>query len=317
LAPDAHLHAGVLVVPAGTGIRVRSYDPTRGGEAPSSPWSAPAASIEAASTARPGRIVNLSSKANLSGEGAALIIGFVVQDAPAKRYLIRAIGPGLGSFGEAAPLADPRLVVAAAGGMELVANQGWQGDAAAGQLPALAQSVGAFPLAVDANDAATSLTAAAGNFTVHITSASALSGAVLGELYELERAGRTANVSIRGRTTREQPLTGGFVIAGGTNRILIRAIGPTLREFGVADAIGDPGIMLRAGNAVIATNDGGPTGATAMTVENATARAGAFPLTAGSRDAALVASLPAGNYTVEVKPGTVAGSVLLEIYDVP
>ncbi|MEY2878721.1 MAG: hypothetical protein RLZZ15_1101, partial [Verrucomicrobiota bacterium] len=45
---------------------------------------------------------------------------------------------------------------------------------------------------------------------------------------------------------------------------------------------------------------------------------GAFALPAASLDAALVATLQPGNYTVEVKgAGTTTGVALVEIYDVP
>ena len=46
---------------------------------------------------------------------------------------------------------------------------------------------------------------------------------------------------------------------------------------------------------------------------------GAFALPAASKDAALVASLSPGNYSVVVAPanGTAGGTALLEVYDVP
>lgn len=318
ISPEAHLHAGPLTVPATTNVRVRSYDPVPRDTFPSSPWSTFADTVLVSSATAQGRIVNLSSKATLTaGQPDGLIIGFVVQDAPAKRYLIRGVGPGLAGFGETNALRTPRLVVTAASGAVIAQNAGWPSDPAAAQLPSLAQSVGAFPFVAGSADAATLLETPRGNFTVQITSTTAQAGAVLGELYELDQAGRTANVSIRARASGGEPLIGGFVIMGGTNRVLIRAIGPTLRDFGVADAAGDPSLILRAGNAIIATNDSWLAGANGPAVEEAATRTGAFPLPAGSQDAGLVATLPAGNYTVEVKAAGAGGTVLLEIYDVP
>jgi len=46
---------------------------------------------------------------------------------------------------------------------------------------------------------------------------------------------------------------------------------------------------------------------------------GAFPLSPGSRDAALIAHLPAGGYTATVTGGGSVGSgvVLVEVYELP
>jgi hypothetical protein len=47
------------------------------------------------------------------------------------------------------------------------------------------------------------------------------------------------------------------------------------------------------------------------------AQAGAFDLAPNSRDAAWVASLSAGNYTVRVETGDSTGTVLVELYELP
>jgi hypothetical protein len=47
------------------------------------------------------------------------------------------------------------------------------------------------------------------------------------------------------------------------------------------------------------------------------ARVGAFALTAGSADAALVMNLEPGNYTVQVKgKGTATGVAIVEVYEI-
>jgi hypothetical protein len=52
---------------------------------------------------------------------------------------------------------------------------------------------------------------------------------------------------------------------------------------------------------------------------NAFAQSGAFLLPATSKDAALVATLAPGNYSVVVSPavGTAGGTALLEVYTLP
>ena len=104
----------------------------------------------------------------------------------------------------------------------------------------------------------------------------------------------------------------GFVLAGnGTKSVVVRAVGPTLGGFGVNGVLTDPRLSVVSGPTTVATNDNWlPADAAAMT------SAGAFPLPPGSKDAALVASLGAGDYTAPVT-ATDGGSgvALVEIYD--
>ncbi|MFM8618390.1 MAG: hypothetical protein ACKOE8_06640 [Opitutaceae bacterium] len=94
-------------------------------------------------------------------------------------------------------------------------------------------------------------------------------------------------------------LTAGFVIAGGTEkRVLVRAVGPTLASaFGVGGASPDPKLTLFAGSDTIANNDNWG-GSAALSA--AFTQAGAFALPSESRDAALLATLGPGNYSVRV-----------------
>jgi hypothetical protein len=104
----------------------------------------------------------------------------------------------------------------------------------------------------------------------------------------------------------------GFVLSGTANRpMLVRAVGPTLSGFGVPGVLADPRFSLLSGTATVATNDNWLTAdATAMST------VGAFALTSGSKDAAVVANLAPGDYTAPVTAtdnGT--GIALLEVYD--
>src|SRR5258708_35909607 len=55
------------------------------------------------------RLVNLSTRTQAGTGTGALIVGFVVGPGQSKQVLIRAVGPGLGAFGVAGTLADPKL----------------------------------------------------------------------------------------------------------------------------------------------------------------------------------------------------------------
>ncbi len=105
----------------------------------------------------------------------------------------------------------------------------------------------------------------------------------------------------------------GFVIAGsGSKKILARAIGPGLANFGVGGTLADPSLTLvsNATNTNAAVNDNW------LAADSATFTAvGAFALTGGSKDAATVATLPAGAYSAVVGAGGGSGVTLLEFYD--
>ncbi|HEX2101363.1 MAG TPA: hypothetical protein VHF69_11895 [Candidatus Synoicihabitans sp.] len=128
--------------------------------------------------------------------------------------------------------------------------------------------------------------------------------------------GKPINISTRGLVgTGDQVLIGGFVV-GGTQRqtLLIRAVGPTIgaAPYNVSGVLADPTIELYQGQTLITTNDNHPAAAAAIS-----ARAGAFPLPAGSADAVIVANLDPGVYSAVVKgKNNTTGVVLLEIYEV-
>lgn len=103
----------------------------------------------------------------------------------------------------------------------------------------------------------------------------------------------------------------GFVISGtGNKSVLTRAVGPGLTAFGVTGALADPSIALVSGTVTTASNDNW------LAADAATfTSVGAFALTAGSRDAALVSTLTPGSYTTPVGANNGTGITLLEVYD--
>lgn len=120
------------------------------------------------------------------------------------------------------------------------------------------------------------------------------------------------NVSILTHITPGEPLSVGFVTSG-PRSILIRAVGPGLASLLGAGgtAAGNPALLVRdARQASIAANDdwGGSDGLTA-----AFAKVGAFGLTAGSQDAAVLAEL-SGAATAQMTV-TQPGLGLIEVYD--
>jgi hypothetical protein len=239
--------------------------------------------------------------------GQTLIMGFGI--AGADNVLLRAVGPGLNAaFNIPGVLEDPRVDLYR-GPALIASNDDWGGS---GALVIAANAVGAFPLPPASRDAAL-LRALVGGHTLHLPART--SGAVLLETYGVGAGTRVGNLSARSRVGgTEGPLIGGFVVGGtGMKSILVRAVGPALGGFGVANVLTDPRIDLFRGSVRVASNDDWAAGATAADF----ASAGAFPLGSDAKSAALRVSLAPGAYTVHaIGTGSAGGEVLLEIYEI-
>lgn len=320
IAPNAIVVSGSVTLPFSANIHVRSYRASLRGVFPGSPWSASVGGESSSPLTPRARIVNISTRAIVGLGDNAMIAGVVVADTEGKRYLSRAIGPGLSNFGAAGYVPDPQLSIFSGNGVELFRNNGWETGPDAARIPAYSKSVGAFPLSAGSKDSALADSLAAGTYTIQITTPTDQQGLALAELYELDRNGRTVNLSTRARVRAgDGVLIGGFVVQGPAyKRMLIRGVGPTLSAFGLSDALADPVLTVYSGQTIVAANDKWQSTDNAAAVVAATKNAGAFALASDSEDAALLVTLPPGAYTVEVKgKGDTDGLALLEIYEVP
>lgn len=157
-----------------------------------------------------------------------------------------------------------------------------------------------------------------GTYAVALTNAS---GAVTsGNAVVTLGTSRLVNLSVRSTAgTGSETLTVGFVVgAGAAPSLMIRGIGPTLGTFGVAGVVADPVLtVLSLTSAVVATNDDWGAATNVAQLTTTAAQYGAFALTAGSGDAALISSLPTGAYTAQLTgKAATAGVALVEAYDV-
>jgi hypothetical protein len=133
--------------------------------------------------------------------------------------------------------------------------------------------------------------------------------------------GYLANIATRAFAgTGDQVLTAGFVIRDNPRRVLIRGVGPTLGGFGVAGTIVDPTISVFPGGGTEAlfSNDNWGDSSVAAEITSSASTLGAFPLDAGSADAAMVVTLNPGSYTVQVGSATAGGTgvALIEVYEI-
>ncbi len=138
-------------------------------------------------------------------------------------------------------------------------------------------------------------------------------------------ASRLANLSTRGRIPAGQNLTPGFVLRGdGAKDLVIRAVGPELAEFGVTTALDDPtfGLIPLLGSDPLLTSDNWEDSSNSAELATRSAALGAFPLSGGSLDAAVLTSVPLPNsantrgFTVQITSTTgSSGIVFAEVYD--
>jgi fibronectin-binding autotransporter adhesin len=133
-------------------------------------------------------------------------------------------------------------------------------------------------------------------------------------------SGVLGNVSTRLQVgTGNNVLFGGFIIQGNASKtVLIRSAGPSLTQFGVPGALGNPQLELHDANNTIGTNDdwqttqigGVITSDQAVAIQNS----GAAPL--NPAEPAIIATLPAGGYTAIVQGvGSTQGVATVEVYD--
>lgn len=128
--------------------------------------------------------------------------------------------------------------------------------------------------------------------------------------------GAVPNLSTRAEVTPQGRVFGGFVITDMPRLVLVRAVGPGLAQFGVTNALPSVRLELFNYDTVIAANEDWAVNPSYRTqIESAAQKAGAFPLTPGTKDAAMAIILAPGTYTVQARGVTpVSGSVLLEVY---
>src|SRR5205807_566475 len=122
-----------------------------------------------------------------------------------------------------------------------------------------------------------------------------------------------ANISTRMDVgTGNNVMIAGFIVSGSQSKtIIVRALGPTLDSYGVANTLNDPMLELHdSSGATIATNDDWQTGSQASQISSS----GYAPR--NSNEPALITTLPAGAYTAIVRGyNNSTGVALVEVYE--
>ena len=268
----------------------------------------------------PPLLLNLSTRLRVGTGDNAMIGGFIVAGKASKKVIIRAIGPSLTAFGIPGALSDPTLELHDSSGAT-VHNDDWQTTVISDFITDQSGEIRDSGLAPrDPHESAMIVYLLPGPYTAVVRGKNDGTGVALVEVFDLDPAAtsKVKNISTRGFVdTGNNVMIAGVIVgpAEATNGdFLVRAIGPSLSNFGIQNSLGDPTLELRDGSGtLIASNDNWKTRPDG-TSQQAEIEATGIPPTS-DLESALVRTLPAGSYTAVVRGvnGT-TGVGLVEVY---
>jgi hypothetical protein len=266
-------------------------------------------------------LLNLSTRLGVETGENAMIGGFIITGNVSKKVIIRALGPSLTAFGIPGALSDPTLELHDSSGAT-VHNDDWQttviSDFGSDQSGDIRDS-GLAPR--DSHESAMIVYLLPGPYTAVVRGKNDGTGVALVEVYDLDPAGtsKLENISTRGFIDTGDNVMIAGVIVGPTEAtngdFLVRAIGPSLSNFGIQNPLGDPTLELHDGSGTtIASNDNWKTRPDGSS-QQAEIEATGIPPT-NDLESALLQTLPAGNYTAIVRgKNDTAGVGLVEVYN--
>jgi hypothetical protein len=262
----------------------------------------------------PALLLNLSTRLEipppaLGEDVTSLIGGFIVGGNSGRKILMRALGPSLANFG-LIPLADPTLELHDATGAIIASNDNWMDTQEADIL-----DTGLAP--TNALESAILMVLPPGAYTATVQGNNlgpgATSGTALVEVYDISLTVAVGldNISTRGAVQRiADPMIAGLVIANGDEEtVLVRGLGPSLDDFGLA-GLSDPRLdLFDADGNLLASNDNWQDSQSADIEATGLAPSDAF-------EAAILITLSRGAYTAVLSPveGVAHGIALAEIY---
>jgi hypothetical protein len=273
----------------------------------------------------PAHLGNISTRAFVQTGDNVVIGGFIVQGAQTKRVIIRAIGPELTQYGVPNALGNPTLELHDATGGLIASNDNWRSTIIGGIITSnqVRDITNSGHAPTDGRESAIIADLPPGNYTAIVRGVSNMTGVALAEVYDLSPDSNSilSNISTRAFVqTGDNVMIGGFMVEGtAPKRVIVRAIGPELTQYGVPNALGNPTLELHdSAGALIASNDNWRTTIIGGIITTNQVRdilaSGLAP--ADGRDSAIIAELPAGNYTAIVRGvNNTTGVALVEVYD--
>jgi hypothetical protein len=251
-------------------------------------------------------LANISTRMRVGSGDNAMIGGFIITGSQSKKVIIRGMGPSLGAVGVQGALSNPFLELHDGTGAIIATNDNWQEAGNTNEIPS-----GFSP--GDPRESVIVTTLAPGSYTAVVRGVGGETGVGIFEAYDLTQSANSklANISTRGFVeTGDNAMIGGLIVSGGSARVLVRGIGPSLQNVGIANALQDPTLELINGNgASVASNDNWQQAPNTNEIPN-----GFSP--SDPRESVIVTTLSAGSYTAVVrgKDNTV-GIAVVEAYN--
>jgi hypothetical protein len=274
------------------------------------------------------RLTNISTRAFVETGDKVVIGGFIVQGSGAKRVIIRALGPELTQYGITEALRNPTLELYNGNGDLIASNNNWVTTIIGGIIThnQIRDIMNSGHAPTNALESAIIADLPPGNYTAIMRGVNETIGVGLIEVYELNEPGTVPSSFLRNISSRsvveegDNVMIGGFIVQGtGPKRVIVRAIGPELTQYGLQDVLPDPTLELHDGRgALIASNDNWQTTVIGgiITQDQVAEIRGSGHAPTDPSESAIIADLPAGRYTAIVRgKNIIVGVALVEVYD--
>jgi hypothetical protein len=245
-----------------------------------------------------GSAANVSTRLQVGTGDNLLIAGFFITgpNGSTKKMIVRATGPSSGVPGA---LANPILELHDTSAV-IASNDNWKTTVIGGIITSdQVAEIQASTLA-PSNDAESALigTLSPGGYTAQVRGVNNSTGIGVAEAFDLSiGSGATlANVSTRGQVgTGNDLMIAGFFVVNNPLKVVVRGIGPSLSNFGVANPLANPTLELHDSNgATVLANDDWKTNQqaeiTATTLQPS-----------NDAESALIITLQPGGYTAQLR----------------
>ncbi|PYK68196.1 MAG: hypothetical protein DME45_08695 [Verrucomicrobia bacterium] len=304
-------HDSLAQVPA-TSLRAQTSDPDRDGEDNQSEAASGTGPFYYSWVTRTGKELDISTRLYVEPGQHVGIAGFIISGSTSKKVIVRVLGPTLGQFGVLNILQDPAISLFDASNNLIASNDNWMTTQQT-EIQASGYAPG------DSREPAIVQALAPGSYTAVVRGVNGASGAALLEVHDLDPSNGSliTNMSTRGVIgTSANVMIGGFIVGGGlgangdgSSELLVRALGPELTSFGIADALLDPTLELHDGNGnLLIANDNWKD-----SQQTAIQASGLAP--GDDREPAILTTLIQGNWTAILRgKNNTTGVGLIELY---
>src|SRR6266496_280349 len=252
---------------------------------------------------------NISTRAFVQTGDNVMIGGFIITGVGQKKVIIRAIGPSLVNYGITNPLQNPTLELHDHTGAVIASNDNWM-DA-----PNEQEIINSGRAPSNNLESAILMSLNPGAYTAIVRGVNAGIGIGLVEVYDLDLTAESklGNISTRAFVqTGNDVMIGGFIVSGpDSGKVIVRAIGPSLVNYGITNPLQNPTLELHDHTgAVIASNDNWMDAPNEQEIINSGRAPG------NNLESAILMSLAPGAYTAIVRGVNAGiGIGLVEVYD--